>query len=138
MKTVEMLSKAEVDGKTYRSCDLFYSKETNFYGTITEFVHGFYLFNTIMNFNGWKEVIKVSDDEKVILRNLNKKYKWIARDKDSNVLDIYDEKPTKGTSFWANIEGIGSERLKLFNHLFQMVQWEDKEPTLIADLLREV
>ncbi len=60
---------------------------------------------------------KFTEDEKAILRNLPKEYKWIARDKDGDVL-VYDNEPTKRNTYW----------LRIFNHLFQSIQWSDKEP----------
>ena len=40
---------------------------------------------------------RFTEDEKVILRNLDKKFKWIARDND-NYLYIYQSKPEKSSS----------------------------------------
>lgn len=70
-----------------------------------------------------KEKPKLSDDEKVILRNIAKEYNWIARDK-SGYLILYKEL----------YYGIGT---KLFKHLFQFIKWEDEEPYNIEDLLKE-
>ena len=42
-----------------------------------------------------KEKIKLSDAERVILENVDKKYKWIARDRLFNELYIYADKPTQ-------------------------------------------
>lgn len=80
-----------------------------------------------------KEKPKLTDDEKVILRNIDKKNKWIARDK-SGELWIYEEKPERYISYW---DSNGELRFTLFNNLFQFIKWEDKEPYLIDDLLNE-
>lgn len=82
-----------------------------------------------------KPRIKLTDDEKVILRNLPKKYKYIARDK-NGYLCVYKENPTKKITSWIN-DINKFEFLILFNHLFKFIKWEDEEPYLIEDLLKE-
>lgn len=82
----------------------------------------------------WKrEESTITEDERVILRNLPGKYEWIARD-ESGVLYIYHDKPKKNSFAWA--VGFGSRCLNLFDHLFKMVKWEDDEPWKIEDLLK--
>lgn len=81
-----------------------------------------------------KELPKLSDVEKVILENLDKDYKVIARDKDGG-LYIYSSKPKKDDCVWWGIAIILSE-LKGFNHLFKFVKWEDEEPYNIEELLK--
>ena len=79
-----------------------------------------------------KEKPKLTEDEKVILRNVPKKFKWIARDIDGP-LYIYASKPKKDQTIW-----YGCEQLTIpFYHLFQFIQWEDEEPYLIEELLGE-
>lgn len=75
---------------------------------------------------------KLTEDEKAILRNLPKEYKWIARDIDG-CLYVYASKPKKGITMW---ESDGLPMIP-FDHLFQFIQWEDDEPYLIEDLLGE-
>ena len=79
-----------------------------------------------------KETPKLTEDEKVILRNLPKEYKWIARD-GNGCLYVYASKPKKGITMW------GSNGLSMipFDHLFQFIKWEDEEPYLIEELLKE-
>ena len=79
-----------------------------------------------------KEPIKLSDAERVILENVDKDYKWIARD-ESGILYIYTEKPEKRSSYWN--EEIENE-LKCFNNLFQFITWNDNEPYNIEELLK--
>lgn len=82
----------------------------------------------------WKrEEPTITENEKVILRNLPGKYEWIARD-ESGVLYIYHDKPKKKEFTWV-VES-GSRCLDLFDHLFKMVQWEDDEPWKVEDLLK--
>ena len=76
---------------------------------------------------------KPTEDEKVILRNLPKEYKWIARDK-NGCLYVYASKPKKGITMWEDSSGLP---MFPFYHLFQFIKWEDKEPYLIEELLGE-
>ena len=73
----------------------------------------------------------ISEDEKAILRNVPKHYKWIARDENGN-LYIYEIEPEKGLTMWKSC-GLS---MVSFNHLFRFIQWEDKEPYLIEELLK--
>ena len=79
-----------------------------------------------------KKEPKLTEDEKAILRNLPKKYKWIARDIDG-CLYVYASKPKKGITMW---ESDGLPMIP-FNHLFQFAKWEDEEPYSIEELLGE-
>lgn len=92
-----------------------------------------------------KNIIKIpkkkvfTDDELCILRNIDKEYKWIARDKvckdeydDYGNLNIYLGKPNnKSTVSWLPSD-IYCE-FHGYNHLFQSIQWEDEEPVYIDD-----
>lgn len=78
-----------------------------------------------------KETPKLTEDEKVILRNLPKEYKWIARDL-SGMVYIFIEKPEKGQAIWY---GFGQPMIP-FYHLFQFIKWEDEEPYSIEELLK--
>ena len=82
-----------------------------------------------------KNVIKLpkkkefTDDELCILRNIDKKYKLVARDKNGD-LYAYPYRPMKGATYW----GKGShESLFTFNSLFTEIKWEDEEPVYIDD-----
>lgn len=85
----------------------------------------------------WKrEEPTITEDEKAILRNLPEEYRFISRDK-SGELYIYRDKPEKRYGrVWEN--GVSNKviYLMIFNHLFQMVRWEDGEPWEIEDLLK--
>lgn len=77
----------------------------------------------------------LTEDERVILRNLDKKWKWIARDEDRNDLHVYSLEPVKTVYEW-NVEGVMNfENFYIFNHLFQFIKWTDKEPYNIEELL---
>ena len=79
-----------------------------------------------------KEKPQLTEDEKVILRNLPKDYKWIARDKNGTIC-VFNGKPYKHRFVW---DGQFMGVLALFQHLFQFIQWEDKEPYSIEELLK--
>ena len=78
-----------------------------------------------------KETPKLTEDEKVILRNLPKDYKWIARDL-SGMVYIFIERPEKGQAIWY---GCGQPMIP-FYHLFNFIKWEDEEPYSIEELLK--
>ena len=75
---------------------------------------------------------KLTEDEKVILRNVPKHYEWIVRDGNDH-LYIYASKPKKGITMWVDT---GSPMVS-FDHLFRFIKWEDEEPYSIKDLLGE-
>ena len=86
------------------------------------------------------EIIKLpkkknfTDDELCILRNIDKKYKWVARDK-SNNLCIFVEKPNKQNEarMWVNVISTGYIEFHCYNQLFNSIKWEDEEPVYIDD-----
>lgn len=78
-----------------------------------------------------KETPKLTEDEKAILRNRPKDYKWIARDL-SGLVYIFIERPEKGQAIWY---GCGQPMIP-FYHLFNFIKWEDKEPYSIENLLK--
>lgn len=81
----------------------------------------------------YQEPIALSEDEKAILRNIDKKYKWIVRERD-NELVVYEEEPLK-KFFWVTSNG-GFMILNMFNHLFQFIKPLDKAYE-IENLLKE-
>lgn len=76
---------------------------------------------------------KFTEDEKVIARNTDKDYKWIARNK-SGYLAVFAQKPYKDPTadYWNSCHP--TRDLYVFNHVFKAITWEDKEPTLIKDI----
>ena len=78
-----------------------------------------------------KETPKLTEDEKAILRNVPKEYKWIARDS-SGMVYIFIEKPEKRQAIWY---GFGQPMIP-FYHLFQFIKWEDEELYSIEELLK--
>lgn len=83
----------------------------------------------------YKEPVKLTRFEYDILKYLsdNTIHMYIVRDGNGNIF-LYDEEPEKSRSgnWW---EGRGMYHMKMFNKLFQFVQWEDSTPTLIKDVL---
>lgn len=76
----------------------------------------------------------LSNDERIILENIDERYQWISRDENGD-LYVYENKPQKKDSYcWYVCDGFCG--FSAFNHLFKMIKWEDNKPTLIADLLR--
>ena len=78
------------------------------------------------------------DLERMILEEIEDKYKYIARDKDGE-LYVYNQEPVKTEGIWEieNYEvGFSSMGdLAIFSHLFPMIKHSGEEPTLISDLL---
>lgn len=58
-------------------------------------------------------------------------YQYIAKDK-SNQLFVYGNKPCKMSCTWNDVENFCECN---FKNLFSFVSWENKEPTLIQDIL---
>lgn len=79
--------------------------------------------------------MELLESEKNIFVNLNKKYKWIARDKNGD-LNLYETKPTKsiGTGYWASDN---DHIFNFFENMFKWISWEDAEPYRISKLLNE-
>ena len=73
-----------------------------------------------------------TDDELCILRNIDKEYKWIARDNNGSV-SIFSEKPYREDDVWGNVILALYNDLNCYNHLFDQIQWEDEEPIYIDD-----
>ena len=81
----------------------------------------------------WERKPELSEAERVILENVDKRYKYIVRDED-RILHLYASKPEKLLGKWSNHGCDYSMGFYAFEHLFKMVKWEDDEPTLISDL----
>lgn len=81
----------------------------------------------------WKRnEIKASVDEKSILKLIPKKYKYIARDRSSELF-IHIGIPQKIGNEWESPYDVGC--LDVFGHLFEYIKWEDEKPVKISDLL---
>ena len=82
-----------------------------------------------------REEPTITNAEKIILRNIDSKFKYIARDK-GGMLYLYEMKPSKflDGDHWNQMKD--AESFNHFSHLFTMVKWEDEEPWRIEALLK--
>lgn len=81
----------------------------------------------------WERKPELSEAERVILENVDKEYKWMAKDATGEIY-LYKEKPVKSRGVW--LLGINkTASMHQFNDLFKMIDADAWEPTLIADLL---
>lgn len=75
-----------------------------------------------------------TEDEKIIARNIDKKFEWMARDK-SGSLYVYQAKPIKRTNIWVNITIDHFCISYIFGcGMFESIKWADDEPTRISDI----
>ena len=80
---------------------------------------------------------KVSKEEYKELKALDDKWKWIARDENTHFVNIYEEKPYKDTPVWMWRRNSYVGRIESDMSLFQFIQWEDREPYSIDELIEE-
>ena len=89
----------------------------------------------------WEKKTKprLTEIERTLLINLDKRYKYLARDRKNNCLYAYKKRPEKSevSDTWS-CEGsnIVFYSLEGFNHLFEFIKWEDEEPYSINELLK--
>lgn len=86
-----------------------------------------------------KPETELTSDEILILKNIDKKYKYIARDNrdSSKALTVFEKEPQKNSSCKVYVPRIDEDwgYLYAFSHLFQNITFESGVH-LIADLLR--
>lgn len=89
-----------------------------------------------------EEIIKnmidlLTEDEKTMLRIINRKYKYIVRDENGK-LYLYGEKPIRHEKcpVWILSNDDFTVSKFPFSEYFKSITWEDEEPMLINDLLR--
>lgn len=92
-------------------------------------LNDFKLIDEIIKFPKKKQF---SNDELHIFKMIPRVYKWCARDRNGNLF-VYESKPYKSDSelFWNNDHDY--KHIKVFNHLFKSILWEDTEPVFIDD-----
>jgi hypothetical protein len=79
----------------------------------------------------------MTEEEYRVLGLRHSDCKYIARNKDGD-LHLYKAKPIKKYNIiWRSDSDYFYFRFEQYNNLFKMIQWEDEEPVLIADLLNE-
>lgn len=77
-----------------------------------------------------------TEDEKIIARNINKRYKWMARNKDG-MLCVYPTMPVKkeDAKRWSTgFYDVCRADFLLSRELFKPIKWEDDKPTLIKNI----
>ena len=74
----------------------------------------------------------LTEDEKVILKNINKEYMWIARNESKECVSVFSDFPTRSRFVWDYCDAMWNLP---FNHLFKFIKWED-EPYEIKELLK--
>lgn len=66
-----------------------------------------------------------TEEEKTILRNIDDRWKWIARD-EGGTLFLYNAEPYKQENYWEVSYDIYAI-FNIYKHLFQSVQWSDDD-----------
>jgi len=87
-----------------------------------------------------RETPRLTSYEIAILRNIDKRYKWIARDI-FDKLYIYKDEPDKTSYGWRAHRPSTMDiwaSLKPFDHLFDEITSSDKKPININDLLDSI
>lgn len=78
-----------------------------------------------------------SENEKTILKSIDKKWKWLGRDEDGQLF-LFTDKPKKDDNGWQLVNFQTSyTSLNIFKFLFQSIQWTDDEPVEIAKVIGE-
>lgn len=73
-----------------------------------------------------------TEDEKVIVKNIDKKFKWIARDKDKRMFVFASEPIRKDIhDMWESMDSIIAFP---YSEMFEPIKWEDDKPTRISDI----
>lgn len=68
-----------------------------------------------------------------LIKHWGKKYKYIARDEEGS-LYVYKDIPSKNEDVWGTLYGHAKTE-RDFDDFFKFVEWSDKEPTNIEELL---
>lgn len=79
-----------------------------------------------------KEKPILTDVERIVLENIDKEFKYIARDKNDR-LYIHQNKPIKYSEFWSDDN---CRRDFCFDNLLLFIIWKDEEPYSIEELLK--
>ena len=87
--------------------------------------------NAITNY----DVIKLkqfTEDELTILKSIDIKYKWIARDEDNSIY-AFEDKPTKSVNDWNEVYVTKLIKEMPFENIFKSIKWKDNKPVYIDD-----
>lgn len=78
---------------------------------------------------------KINQEEYEVLKELDDKWKWMARDRDT-VLWAYELKPRRYEITFLTLDDLSSD-FEMVDGNFQFIQWENEEPHNIAELIEE-
>ena len=87
-------------------------------------------------------MVKINREEYEILKGLDDKWKWVARDLVGELYTFVKE-PYKDDEFkqWSNDtcdwSNYTCDWIMFENNLFHFIQWEDEKPYNIAELIKE-
>ena len=85
--------------------------------------------NAITNY----DVIKLkqfTNEELTILKSIDTKYKWVARDEDNSIY-AFEDKPTKSVEDWNDVYVTKLIKEMPFENIFKSIKWKDNEPVYI-------
>lgn len=82
-----------------------------------------------------KEKPKLTEEERIILRSIDKCFKYIARDKNGILRICAGERLSKMSYQWYST--CYYSQSFPYTNLFKFIKWEDEKPYLIEDLLKE-
>ena len=91
--------------------------------------------NKVKNIINLQKKKEFTDNELFILKNVDKKYKWMAKDKDG-LICTFVSKPIKTEKLWSDGWSNGDSYASLEaikNSLFTEIKWEDEEPIYIDE-----
>ena len=77
---------------------------------------------------------KINKEEYEVLKDLDDRWKWIARDELRNSVYVFYKKPNKYSTYWEDEDMIYEQ---IDENLFQFIKWEDDEPYNIQELIEE-
>lgn len=80
----------------------------------------------------WTPIL--TNDERVVLSNLDPVFKWIACDLDGSIW-AFANKPKKRADGYVWEDNSIIANLSMFHEIFKWIEWEDEEPIFIPDLL---
>lgn len=84
---------------------------------------------------------KINQEEYEILKGLDGRWKWIARDDENQMYSaevyVFEKKPEREDGYWNNTSYDEYELLREGDSSFQSIKWEDEEGHNIAELIEE-
>ena len=109
----------KIDGEGVELCDFTANGRT-------DFCYSFDMLKPAKDEHKWV----FTKDEKVILRNVDERLSYIARDYEDNSLYLYMNKPSKESSndmVWSPRDGYAL-KFSMYDQIFSSIKWTDDEP----------